>query len=74
MLCHSHLVIQGKESSKQTITTAANKTRGSGADPRNWLTSASSVYVQWNADIVKHQGTGKITSLYRGIVSNDSPF
>ena len=29
---------------------------------------------QWNPDITMYQGTGKITSLYRGIVINESRY
>ena len=30
------------------------------------------LYIQCNPDITMYQGTGKITSLYRGIVDNES--
>ena len=29
--------------------------------------------IQWSADITMYQGSGEITSLYRGIVINQSP-
>ena len=29
--------------------------------------------LQWNSDMIMYQGTGKITSLYWGIIINESP-
>ena len=51
-------------------------TRDSGSrlplpDPETTVSGHS--VIQWDPDITMHQGTGEITSLYRGLAVNESP-